>query len=416
MNKKKYLIIALISASIICCHTEKIVSANAVINFPVFTGTPSCQYDNYLQSYFNCLTANFASNVEGSCGYVAMEMALMYFNAYLNNDIVPSSYEHFTPTTINDMSLYANSPGSLDDRNYLNQNGYSSYLDYYNNHILNHVNDSLHAKLCSIAEENNLGYTFFNNFGLEASHIVDILNSYFDEIGYVEDDDYNVYSSYFSSGNQTNCRNIIKEIIDEGYPAILLVKENGHPFTGHFVVAYDYDSTLDKIYCHYGYHNNLYIHKDYLDEYDYASNVISFSFNNTHHEHSNQYKIYDGAGVIHNLCYDSPHIYTYNHVHSNDYRYAYLNQTKHKAICQCESNFVLKNHVVDINATGQFADCLFCGAAIDIWNYPIIGQSNELLYSVNGSILLPNGIIKLNMLDYDNYINDTLVFGNNVIE
>ena len=80
-------------------------------------------------------------------------------------------------------------------------------------------------------------------------------------------------------------------------------------------------------------------------------------------------------------------------------------------VCQCEDNYILRPHIVDINGTGQYADCLLCGVAIDIWLNPVIGGSFTPLYSQNGSILLPNGIIKLHPLDYNNYLNNTLTFG-----
>lgn len=421
-----YVIIVFVFCMFFLNSKKQIV--NAVFNdpFPKWSGVSHKQYDHFLQSYFENLKENFAENKYGSCGYVAMEMVLTYYDTYLNDSIVPSNFECFTPTSIQDMSLYGSSPGSLNDKNLVSgmtslNSGLLNELanlyisdSYYNNYILQHTNDSLHAKLCNIAYNNNIGKVLgLMQFGTIQSDLIGVLNHYLQEEINLSNNDYSIPFGVFvnTTLSQNNCKEYIKSIIDEGIPAIVgLIKANDIS-KQHYAVAYDYDDITNKIFCNYGYHDSSpSYHRDYtLDNY-YISDVTYIRFNNNYHSHSYKYKIYDSLGIIHNLCYDSPYIYTYNHTHNTNYRYDYLNQINHKCMCQCEDNYILRPHVVDINETGQFADCLLCGVAIDIWQNPVIGGSFSPLYSANGSILLPNGVIKLHPLDFYNYLNNTLIF------
>ena len=51
------------------------------------------QYDNFMESYFDNLTTTHGHNTIGSCGYVAIDMLLCYYDTYLNDDIVPDDYD-----------------------------------------------------------------------------------------------------------------------------------------------------------------------------------------------------------------------------------------------------------------------------------------------------------------------------------
>ena len=51
------------------------------------------QYDSFMESYFDNLTTNHGHNTIGSCGYVAIDMLLCYYDTYLNDNIVPEQYD-----------------------------------------------------------------------------------------------------------------------------------------------------------------------------------------------------------------------------------------------------------------------------------------------------------------------------------
>ena len=101
------------------------------------------------------------------------------------------------------------------------------------------------------------------------------------------------------------------------------------------------------------------------------------------------------------------------HSHSYDDHYVWKNLTEHKSYCAC-GEYITSSHVVSPDAYqngNQFAICLLCnglarfGGIIHdgIGNYP---------YTLNGSFILPNGIIVLEEADMEAYLNGTLIFIN----
>lgn len=71
-------------------------------------------YDSYLDAYFANLKGNFAINVNNSCGFIALEMLLNYYDNYLNMSIVDEKYENktYSSKTVNNVEVFLNSPGS----------------------------------------------------------------------------------------------------------------------------------------------------------------------------------------------------------------------------------------------------------------------------------------------------------------
>ena len=46
------------------------------------------EYENFMESYFDNLTINHGVNLMGSCGYIGIEMLLLYYDTYLSDNIV----------------------------------------------------------------------------------------------------------------------------------------------------------------------------------------------------------------------------------------------------------------------------------------------------------------------------------------
>ena len=125
------------------------------------------------------------------------------------------------------------------------------------------------------------------------------------------------------------------------------------------------------------------------------------------HNHSHNYQYVNGNDI----CSECG--YTRVHQHSYDDHYQWKNSTEHKSYCMCGS-YITDFHVVSPDAYQNgnlFATCLLCnglarfGGIIHegIGNYP---------YTLNGSFILPNGIIVLVDEDFEAYMNGTLVFIN----
>ena len=108
------------------CNNDESVgagySANSVINEYTEAGTPKntyssniYQYDSFMESYFDNLTINHGDNTIGSCGYVAIDMLLCYYDTYLNDNIVPEQYDVPSESSCYNVICRRNSPGSMFD-------------------------------------------------------------------------------------------------------------------------------------------------------------------------------------------------------------------------------------------------------------------------------------------------------------
>ncbi|MBO7086126.1 MAG: S8 family serine peptidase, partial [Bacilli bacterium] len=106
-------------------------------------------------------------------------------------------------------------------------------------------------------------------------------------------------------------------------------------------------------------------------------------------------------------------IYTSINCHSYTDHYVWKNLTEHKSYCAC-GEYTTSFHIVSPDAfqSGLLtAPCLLCNGPASfggiihdgIGNYP---------YTLNGSFVLPNGIIVLEEADMEAYLNGTLIFIN----
>ena len=100
-----------------------------------------------------------------------------------------------------------------------------------------------------------------------------------------------------------------------------------------------------------------------------------------------------------------------NHVHIYD-NYIWYNYTKHKKECDCGESGGYQPHAVEqgsFQPGQQYATCILCGGQASIG---LVGLNGNNLYptSLNGSYILPNGVIVLASADIDSYLDGTLVF------
>ncbi|MBO4623058.1 MAG: S8 family serine peptidase [Bacilli bacterium] len=98
----------------------------------------------------------------------------------------------------------------------------------------------------------------------------------------------------------------------------------------------------------------------------------------------------------------------YNHIHS--YSYEWLNLTEHNVECECGYCYT-QVHAITQGPTppGQpYKTCIICGGYASMGIVPF--TSNNLPRTINGSYILPNGVIVLADADIDAYLNGTLSF------
>ena len=94
--------------------------------------------------------------------------------------------------------------------------------------------------------------------------------------------------------------------------------------------------------------------------------------------------------------------------HSYTLNFERFDYTKHYATCECGQVSKL-SHVVAANSSGtMYKTCLLCGGQVRVG---IIHYSrSNVKYSLNGSYILPNGVIVLVEEDIDKYFNGELIF------
>ena len=100
-----------------------------------------------------------------------------------------------------------------------------------------------------------------------------------------------------------------------------------------------------------------------------------------------------------------------SHEHTID-DYIYYSETHHQEACACGyGGGDLNPHVAKTSGAliGK-GYCIYCGAYLDLYNNGFPSIMSITKYSINGSYILPNGIIVLVDEDIEAYENGTLVF------
>ena len=104
----------------------------------------------------------------------------------------------------------------------------------------------------------------------------------------------------------------------------------------------------------------------------------------------------------------------HNTTSDNTNTYAYKDKTGHDIKCKCGYVIGTEYHAVtqeDCNDGNNRVTCVRCGIVLNMSDSIfIIGQMNITKYSINGSYILPNGIIILVYNDIQSYLNNTLIF------
>lgn len=109
-----------------------------------------------------------------------------------------------------------------------------------------------------------------------------------------------------------------------------------------------------------------------------------------------------------------------NYSHTHYYNYQYYNRSSHRLTCSCgHISGNNKAHYIsyeDANDGDNIGYCLGCFAILDLrYDMALVSPLSmvNIQISVNGSYILPSGIIVLVDEDIDAYFNDTLVFYQN---
>lgn len=330
----------------------------------------STSFSNFANEYFQNLS-EYGINENGSCGYIAIGMWLMYYDTYWNDSIVDDTFVNSGVYVQDTVNYSLRSPGINDPR--LSSN--SPYLSDFNSYLNYMINDqsstNLHAYLVKLGYE--LGYVNGSDLALSRECTYSILTNYlanhslFDNFSFIFHNITNNPAQIYPGTNYTYSENARKNVITYvklGIPVITFIRSDNN--SGHVVIAYDYDDDSDILYCHfapklgYNYHQNVFSYG-----YKYITGYIAGTPKNFDHVHSNNYNNLTNAQQTVCSCQLSSHEHRYN--------YDSPTETKHRRYCYCgDSSY--QAHIFS-GSSGRFVFCEKCnyrklndGGIIDIPN------------------------------------------------
>lgn len=370
------------------------------------------EYSDFKTSYFDNLRTNFGNNTKGSCGYVAIGMLLSYYDTFLCDDIIPEKYDVKSIGTGTDMIARRNSPGIMYedcDAEKLSATGYYSYIKK-----LSDV--SLHAKLITMGESKG-HYNYKDDKNPCSTTIdqrIDVLNDYFsDVLGYSYG---NQYSLSYIDGLTPSNSNLVREFtikeIQLGNPVILAIDDSSNDEAGHALVAYDYDSEKDEIYCHFGINDAMTHYTIKQEHFDTYCNALAIHFN-MDHTHSNNYSVTtisdDGTEITNDYCYHECEIKTYNESWPHTYsdHYEKYSTSKHKAYCVC-GNYKYMSHIIDSGTIYKYRGTTY-GTCVDCGDVVNMGSGSAITPALAPKITkIENGIYVLSSEMCSLYLNGGL--------
>lgn len=276
--------------------------------------TPSAnlRFDTFAANYFYNLT-DYHANVSGSCGYIALQMLLSFYNHYWNDDLIAEQYE--TSATQN-YYVNSNSPGTT--------NAFHDLLVQLGAQLGHGLSLSSFESIKEILDLYLQTYQ---------SDVVDRWIT-FQSYNYRKEDIYpetnETYSSYYARK--------IKELVRSNIPVIVVIDDydNLGNSVQHACIAYGYDENAKKLLFNTGW--KQYHDANTLEREDNCIvGYVTLLPKNIEHVHSYNFRM-DNNNVCSCALPDHAHEYTYT---SNG------NSKTHLRSCFCGYND-RENHNFDI--------------------------------------------------------------------
>lgn len=312
-------------------NTQSELSANTNYN-P--SGAVFYTNSNYLHFYFSNLQGNMGRNLRGSCGIVALGMLLSYYDSFLNDSIIPETYDvnNVEIATI-PFNSRSESPGTLcevisDNFNYMDDT-------LYNNFVYSQRNISLHCKLLlmnnyvrgtSYSTRFNLLNNFLSNISNLSNYAIDGINkeAYFD----------GSYPLLIRQYESDSVKQYVLQNVQNNIPVLVSVT-NANNTSHHAIIVYGYDSDSSSFIANmgWGYGNS----RTYLSSNSFYSlfktaMVVNFNLN---HSHSNNYVFRCPSNNNSDNFYVCHCGYSTHTQHHYTCFYTAVSSVKHRGRCCC---------------------------------------------------------------------------------
>ena len=355
-----------------------------------------------MKTYFRKLLSYSPKNSHGSCGYVSFIQYLSYYDTFLNDNIIPEQYDMGNSSSSNMSTARLTSPGVL-RQDYPETNLYEFIQDNKHNDFQMYLMDIVNSSknLSSSSYKYNIGMWDYHYIieELFPANNLEFEYTYYTDLSEFAKPTDNSIKEYFDD--------YIKSQLDLGNPVVVQIchYNDDNIFdikyeNNHSVVAYYYDT--NGIHANFGWNSAGSTDVVINDYYQImAAGVINFS--DLEVVHSNNY-------IVNNISYCGCGVHVHNYV-----GWEYYSKTSHKAVCECgESGVTSYPHAIKSSDVGKrTAKCIQCNCILDLtkdMSFVVYNRSKKVLYSINGSYILENGIIVLVEDDIDLYLNGALYF------
>lgn len=244
------------------------------------------------EDYFENLYAYSANNNIGSCGFVSLIQAMSYYDTFVNDDVIPESYDKHSNDATSWEEASLSSPGVLN--NAYNSSTDGTYYSYCNNAV-GDFQSALTVAYNIYYGTNNNG-TYIDDKGNTVANFKYSIGAwdYQSTLNQFYENESPITIHTFADKTQQQYIDYIKSSIDDGNPVIVHIQKvdsNGETSGHHSVVAYDYDSS--GIYANFGWGSTH--TRDLLlggtNGYDEIYYAATISVNSTAHNHSNNYVV-----------------------------------------------------------------------------------------------------------------------------
>ena len=316
---------------------------------------------NIMYSFFENTVNNMGYNVWGSCGFIALEMILKYYDLYLNDNVVPEIYdqEYEVDYQINYNTSFSSNIDIVEGdfisekTTYLNY-GYSNIFQDYLNFIDSYYQEYFHLYLLKESIDPDNQYVNLDNaanFGINLMDLGDFAN------GYLSENEISCNVNHYIPSGTSDFLTYIKNKIDSGVPVILKLVDTDSEgnYIFHGVVAYDYSGST--IYFNDGYGINTHCTIEELGFRSYSAEILSIEIDETH-TCNDDITINDNFDCICDLDGTNPG-------HSHLYTFLYITiGTNHYISCTCglmkTSYHTINYNDIELIAGKETAYCIYC--------------------------------------------------------
>ena len=339
-----------------CTDGNDLVFSTSTYARPSTNISGSITNPNIMYNFFNNAKKNIGFNIANSCTFVALDMILDYYDFYLNDNIIPDTYDihHNVNYQISYNGTFNSNVEVLETQTYTEKNALIDYgIENFNDYlsfISDYADEYFHLYLLreSMNENNMYVNPEEGSFAITMQDFSDFSRSCIQNLNI------NGNVNYYYTTNTSNYLSYIKSKIDNGIPVIINIGASNNNIA-HAVVAYHYSGNI--IYFNDGYGNYTHCTIEQLGYEYYLGEIVTIEVEEEHI--CNDDVLIDGDFDC--ICeLDGTHL---GHTHSYSFLYITIG-TNHYISCTCgmmkTSYHTINQNAIYVVLSKEYAYCIYC--------------------------------------------------------